>query len=224
MPVFSFYSIVHFSVPNLTFYFSIPKSSLIPNGLQSTQHRNVSDNITLSTAADWQPRRLWGRHVLRGCQSVRCCLWLYAARNKRTASLIDSSPLYWNRQKQPDFKQQFLNIFPEPHGQGSFLPSFSESSLSPCTTLKPFFTCVSEGYPFLLLLIGSKGKLIFDVLFHVEAPFLQIYGSKTVQRAWQMIKWSNLRLQISLYDRNSLRLYYSTTLRLTAAELPTKYR
>ena len=37
------------------------------------------------------------------------------------------------RQNRPHFRQHFLNRLPEPHGQRSFLPSFSASSLSPWT-------------------------------------------------------------------------------------------
>jgi hypothetical protein len=40
--------------------------------------------------------------------------------------------------------QQALNRRPEPHGQGSCRPSFSTSSLSPCTTRRPRLTEVSE--------------------------------------------------------------------------------
>jgi hypothetical protein len=40
--------------------------------------------------------------------------------------------------------QHDLKRWPDPQGQGSFLPSFSVSSLSPCTTRGPRFTWVSE--------------------------------------------------------------------------------
>jgi hypothetical protein len=40
--------------------------------------------------------------------------------------------------------QQALNRRPEPQGQGSFRPSFSTNSLSPCTTRRPRLTAVSE--------------------------------------------------------------------------------
>src|SRR6266404_980710 len=42
------------------------------------------------------------------------------------------------------------------HGQRSFLPTFSTSSLSPWTIRTPRFTCVSDGKPWRRLLIGSK--------------------------------------------------------------------
>jgi hypothetical protein len=38
------------------------------------------------------------------------------------------------RQKPPEFRQHFLNRLPDPHGQRSFLPTFSVSSLVPRTT------------------------------------------------------------------------------------------
>ena len=60
------------------------------------------------------------------------------------------------RQKRPDLRQQFLNSLRLPHGQRSFRPSFSSSSLSPCTTRTPRLTLVSEGNPFRRLLIVSK--------------------------------------------------------------------
>lgn len=59
-------------------------------------------------------------------------------------------------QKQPFLRQQFLKRLPDPHGQRSFLPSFSSSNLLPWTTRTPRFTCVSDGYPRRRLLIVSK--------------------------------------------------------------------
>lgn len=41
--------------------------------------------------------------------------------------------------------QHNLNTFRLPHGQRSFLPSFSSSSLLPWTMRTPRFTFVSEG-------------------------------------------------------------------------------
>src|SRR5262249_21933336 len=54
---------------------------------------------------------------------------------------------------------------PELHGQRSFLPSFSVSSFSPRTILTPRFTCVSEGKPFLRLLVRSKAVLLLHMYF-----------------------------------------------------------
>jgi hypothetical protein len=59
-------------------------------------------------------------------------------------------------QKQPDFKQHFLNRFPDPQGQRSFLPSFSVSSLLLWTMRTPRFTFASDGKPLRRLLIVSK--------------------------------------------------------------------
>jgi hypothetical protein len=76
----------------------------------------------------------------------------------------------WRRQKLPDFKQHFLKCLPDPQGHGSFLPSFSTSSLSPWTILMPRLTCVSDGNPFLRLLVTSKANL-FDIFgFHDCSP------------------------------------------------------
>jgi hypothetical protein len=55
-------------------------------------------------------------------------------------------------------RQQFRNRLPEPHGQRSCRPSFSSSSLSPCTTWRPRLTFVSDGNPLRRLLIGSKKR------------------------------------------------------------------
>src|SRR5690349_7727733 len=73
------------------------------------------------------------------------------------------------RQKQPLCMQQFLNFRFESHGQGSFLPSFSTSSLNPCTMRTPRFTCVSDGNPFRRLLERSKKGAVFviDVVCHI---------------------------------------------------------
>jgi hypothetical protein len=60
------------------------------------------------------------------------------------------------RQKRPEFMQHFLNRFPDPQGQRSFLPSFSESSLFPRTIRTPRFTFFSEANPLRRLLIVSK--------------------------------------------------------------------
>jgi hypothetical protein len=60
------------------------------------------------------------------------------------------------RQKQPDFRQHFLNRLPDPHGQRSFRPNFSVSSLLPWTIRTPRFTFVSEGKPLRRFLIVSK--------------------------------------------------------------------
>ncbi len=68
----------------------------------------------------------------------------------------ESSGRDLRHQNRPDFMQHFLNRFPLPHGQGSFRPSRSSSSLSPWTIRTPPLTCVSEGKPFRRLLIVSK--------------------------------------------------------------------
>lgn len=70
--------------------------------------------------------------------------------------LSKSSDLGWHHQKQPLFRQHFLNRLPLPHGQRSLRPSFSSRSLSPCTMRTPRPTCVSDGNPFRRLLIVSK--------------------------------------------------------------------
>jgi hypothetical protein len=74
------------------------------------------------------------------------------------------------RQKQPAFKQHFLKRLPDPHGQRSFLPSFSASSLLPWTILTPRFTFFSDGNPRRRLLIGLKKCFVFEVLLVYDAP------------------------------------------------------
>jgi hypothetical protein len=71
-------------------------------------------------------------------------------------SFSESSRPGLRRQKQPDFRQHFLNRRPDPQGHRSLRPSFSVSSLVPWTIRRPRFTFVSEGNPCLRLLIGSK--------------------------------------------------------------------
>lgn len=63
-------------------------------------------------------------------------------------------------------RQQFLNLRVDPQGQGSLRPSFSNSSLSTCTTRIPRLTCVSEGKPLRRLLLGVKGLVGVDVELH----------------------------------------------------------
>lgn len=84
--------------------------------------------------------------------------------------LSEKSDAGSRRQKQPVVRQHFLNRLREPHGQRSFLPSFSSSSLSPCTTLTPRLTCFSEGNPRRRLLIVSKKHLIMNVICKHAAP------------------------------------------------------
>jgi hypothetical protein len=71
-------------------------------------------------------------------------------------SFPESSGHGSRRQKQPAFRQHFWKRLPDPHGQRSFLPSFSVNSLPPWTTRTPRFTFVSEGKPLRRLLIVSK--------------------------------------------------------------------
>ena len=76
------------------------------------------------------------------------------------------------RRKQPELRQHFLNSLADPHGQRSFLPTFSSSSLTPWTTRTPRFTPVSDGKPLRRLLIGSKQRPVAEVLrVHVAPPF-----------------------------------------------------
>jgi len=81
------------------------------------------------------------------------------------------------RQKQPFLRQHFLKRWPEPHGQRSFLPSFSSRCLLPWTTRTPRLTCVSDGNPRRRLLIRSKkrlfGKETFVCMCHSTPPFLE---------------------------------------------------
>jgi hypothetical protein len=66
-------------------------------------------------------------------------------------------------------RQHFLNFRRDPHGHGSFRPSFSSNSLSPWITRNPRFTWLSEGNPLHLWLLGVKGLAGVDVVFH-KAP------------------------------------------------------
>ncbi len=69
----------------------------------------------------------------------------------------------------------------EPQGQGSFLPSFSDNSLFLCIILCPFLTCVSEGYPFLRLLVVSKKEVaaiicVFSIHDKFSCKFINVAG------------------------------------------------
>ena len=59
-----------------------------------------------------------------------------------------------------------MNRFDDPQMQGSLRPSFSISSLSPCTTLVPRFTLVSLGNPARRLLVVVKGEVLVVDAFH----------------------------------------------------------
>jgi len=63
-----------------------------------------------------------------------------------------------------------LNRLPDPHGQRSFLPSFSVSSLVPWMMRMPRFTFVSEANPLRRLLIVSKKGLFVEVLLVHDPP------------------------------------------------------
>ena len=58
--------------------------------------------------------------------------------------------------------QHILKRLPLPHGHKSLRPSFSSSSLSPCTIRTPRLTLLSEGNPLRRLLIVSKKWLIVE--------------------------------------------------------------
>src|SRR5207249_5737227 len=59
---------------------------------------------------------------------------------RRHASRSEKRNRGSRRQKRLDFRQQHLNSLLEPHGQRSFRPSFSSSSLSAWTIRTPRFT------------------------------------------------------------------------------------
>src|SRR5436190_20769501 len=79
-----------------------------------------------------------------------------------------------NRHVCPCRRQQFLNLRRDPHGHGSFRPSFSSNSLSPWITRDPRFTWLSEGNPLRLLLLGVKGLVGVDIVLH-KAPPVQVH-------------------------------------------------
>src|SRR5260370_35630920 len=58
-----------------------------------------------------------------------------------------------------------------PQGHGSFRPSLSNNSLSPCTTRRPRLTCDADGNPLRRLLLRSKGGLVgVEVVLHGVPP------------------------------------------------------
>ncbi len=63
-----------------------------------------------------------------------------------------------------------MNSLLLPQGHGSFRPSFSASSLSPCTMRIPRLTLVSDGKPRRRLLIGSKKGIFKSFVAHDRAP------------------------------------------------------
>ena len=76
----------------------------------------------------------------------------------------------WHHQKQPVWRQHRLNGLPLSQGHGSFRPSFSSSSLSPCTMRTPRLTLVSDGKPRRRLLIGSKKGIFKSFVAPDRAP------------------------------------------------------
>jgi len=66
--------------------------------------------------------------------------------------------------------QQRLKNLPLPHGQRSFLPSFSSSSFSPWTMRTPRLTFDSEGNPRRRLRIGRKEVFVIVVVVEHGAP------------------------------------------------------
>ena len=106
-------------------------------------------------------RRWWNENPLGSREPSGSC-----------ASFPKSSGPGSPRRKQPELRQHILNRLADPHGQRSFPPTFSCSSLSPWTTRTPRFTFVSEGKPQRRLLIVSKRELVVEVLrVHVAPPF-----------------------------------------------------
>lgn len=84
------------------------------------------------------------------------------------------------RRKQPESRQHLLNRFPDPQGQRSFRPNFSDSSLLPWTIRTPRFTFVSDGKPLRrLLIVSKKGMLVEVLLVHGAPPFLGRIGMDT---------------------------------------------
>lgn len=72
----------------------------------------------------------------------------------------------------PERRQQFLNLRSDPQGHGSLRPSFSSSSLSPCTTRTPRLTRVSDGNPLRRLLVRSKAGHLFVLIVFIHSDLL----------------------------------------------------
>ena len=71
-------------------------------------------------------------------------------------------------------RQHFLKRLPEPQGHKSLRPSFSSSSLSPCTMRTPRLTCVSDGKPVRrLLIVSKKGTVVEFGKVHITPPIGQ---------------------------------------------------
>ena len=70
------------------------------------------------------------------------------------------------RQNEPLRRQQRLNALADPHGHGSWRPSFSTSSLSRWTMRSPRLTCVSDGKPRRRLRVTSKADVAVLDRFH----------------------------------------------------------
>jgi hypothetical protein len=88
--------------------------------------------------------------------------------------------------------QHFLNRLPLPHGHKSLRPSFSSSSLSPCTIRTPRLTCVSDGNPLRRLLIVSKARpFVFVKLAHGTPPPKRVNVIKTISVLARSRTWSS---------------------------------
>lgn len=83
----------------------------------------------------------------------------------------------WTRQKQPVFRQHFLNLRPLPQGQRSLRPSFSSRNFWPWTIRMPRPTWVSDGKPWRRLLIVSKKGLVVAGM----ADFVDCHGTPPIE-------------------------------------------
>lgn len=75
-----------------------------------------------------------------------------------------------------------MSRLPLPQGHKSLRPSFSSSSLSPCTMRVPRLTLVSDGNPLRRLLMGSKKRLSVEWLTGYGAPPFNVCSSIHISR------------------------------------------
>ncbi len=92
---------------------------------------------------------MWVQHpaviLLKTQAAVAPCSAACDIKSGLSATLNSDSDCCRRIHRNPD--NSSWNLRPEPHGQRSFRPSFSVSSLLPWTDLWPRRTLVSEGYP-----------------------------------------------------------------------------
>ena len=153
-------------------------------------NRTRLDRVAAGCLAIWLQRYVAQPPAHRWLRVVRCFVCTGLPRtadqfNRAGGSLLSEKRSGDSRrQKQPFRRQHLRNRLLLPQGHRSLRPSFSSSSLSPCTTRTPRLTCVSEGYPLRRLLMVSKKQFFAVTSGHVAPPPRTPGRGLTVRISW----------------------------------------